>query len=126
MQWRKPVENYGFAMTYGANLLGTEGDEWKRHRKIANPAFSEVRKLFCRLYSKQLSVCYFTFPHQPNNKFVFDESVRITHDFIAYEWKNVEEVVENPTEICVLVRTPFSLSPLSPLSFTFADILTDS
>jgi cytochrome P450 len=31
---------------YGSNIVVSEGDEWKRFRKIANPGFSEVRAEF--------------------------------------------------------------------------------
>jgi cytochrome P450 len=27
---------------YGKNMVSTEGADWKRHRKVANPAFNEV------------------------------------------------------------------------------------
>jgi cytochrome P450 len=28
---------------YGESLLGSEGAEWRRHRRVAKPAFNEVR-----------------------------------------------------------------------------------
>ncbi|TVY36928.1 Cytochrome P450 [Lachnellula subtilissima] len=37
----KPVEIYGIIDMFGKNLLTTEGDTWKRHRKVVGPAFSE-------------------------------------------------------------------------------------
>ena len=39
----KPVEHYGILKFFGNNIVTTEFDEWKRYRKIAAPAFSEVR-----------------------------------------------------------------------------------
>ncbi len=39
----KPLEAYEILKTFGSNILVTEGDIWKRQRKIAAPAFSEVR-----------------------------------------------------------------------------------
>ena len=37
----KPVEIYGIVDIFGRSMLSSEGDEWKRHRKIVAPAFSE-------------------------------------------------------------------------------------
>jgi cytochrome P450 len=37
----KPVELYGIVDIFGSSILSTEGAEWKRHRKIAAPAFNE-------------------------------------------------------------------------------------
>ena len=47
----KPLEVYELLASFGSNILVTEGDEWKRQRKIAAPAFSEVRFLACALAS---------------------------------------------------------------------------
>ena len=38
----KPVEEYDLLRFFGNNILTTEFEEWKRYRKIAAPAFSEV------------------------------------------------------------------------------------
>lgn len=37
----KPVEVYGVIDTYGKNVVSAEGQEWRRHRKITAPPFSE-------------------------------------------------------------------------------------
>lgn len=37
----KPLEAYGSLMLYGANVVTTEGQIWKAHRRITNPPFSE-------------------------------------------------------------------------------------
>lgn len=37
----KPLELYRILAMYGENVLITEGDEWRKHRKIVAPAFSE-------------------------------------------------------------------------------------
>jgi len=37
----KPVEIYAIVDIFGSSILTTEGSDWKRHRKIVAPAFSE-------------------------------------------------------------------------------------
>lgn len=37
----KPVEIYGIIDIFGVSMLSSEGDNWKRHRKVVAPAFSE-------------------------------------------------------------------------------------
>jgi len=39
----KPVGLYAVLTIFGTNIVASEGEEWKRYRKIAAPAFSEVR-----------------------------------------------------------------------------------
>lgn len=42
----KPIEQYKLLQFFGGNIVASEGDDWKRYRKISAPAFSEVSKLF--------------------------------------------------------------------------------
>jgi cytochrome P450 len=39
----KPLEQYRLLTFFGGNIVSSEGEDWKRYRKIAAPAFSEVR-----------------------------------------------------------------------------------
>ena len=43
-QWKKPIDNFEYSRvaSFGRNIIVSDGDEWKHHRKIVNPAFSEV------------------------------------------------------------------------------------
>jgi cytochrome P450 len=41
----KPVHHYGLLLYFGSNIVASDGEEWKRFRKIAAPAFSDVRHL---------------------------------------------------------------------------------
>ena len=41
----KPMGPYKILLAFGPNLVASEGDEWKRQRKLVAPAFSEVRPL---------------------------------------------------------------------------------
>ncbi|KAF8895529.1 cytochrome P450 [Infundibulicybe gibba] len=52
----KPIEKYDAILFFGRNIVGSEGDEWKKYRKISAPAFSER-----------------------NNKLVWDETVKIVN-----------------------------------------------
>lgn len=55
----KPVKHYEPMNIYGKNIVSTEGDDWKKYRKIAAPAFSEVRLsarfAFCVIESQGFS-----------------------------------------------------------------------
>jgi cytochrome P450 len=43
VQHLPPQTQYKTVNIYGENLVGTEGAEWRRHRRVAKPAFNEVR-----------------------------------------------------------------------------------
>ncbi|KAJ6582970.1 cytochrome P450 [Mycena vulgaris] len=58
--FRKDVEAYETVSIYGPNLIGTEGADWKRHRRVANPAFDEA-----------------------SNAFVWMETVRVVNEWFA-------------------------------------------
>jgi cytochrome P450 len=53
----KPVEVYELLSLFGTNIIATEHDEWRKHRKVASPAFNER-----------------------NNALVFHETTRIVMD----------------------------------------------
>jgi cytochrome P450 len=37
----KPLKNYAIMKIFGTNILTTEGAEWKRHKRVVGPSFSE-------------------------------------------------------------------------------------
>jgi len=41
----KPIEAYKVLSFFGSNIVITEGAEWKKHRKVAAPTFTDVRLL---------------------------------------------------------------------------------
>lgn len=68
-------------MFFGGNIVASEGEEWKRHRKICAPSFSE-----------------------PNNRLVWDETVSVMNDLFNNPWGGKQEVVsENALEITMPV-----------------------
>ena len=90
----------------------SEGDEWKRFRKIVAPAFSEVRP---ELHSSPNP----DYDCQRNNKLVWDETIHILTDLFDNVWGNKSEiVVDNCVEITLPVRS------LWLLLCTWPDILT--
>src|ERR1700735_4668859 len=50
----KPLDQYHLLLVFGANIVASEGEEWKRFRKITAPAFSEVcaRPKWLRYYRR--------------------------------------------------------------------------
>ena len=38
----KPFEDYAALSFFGHNIVVSEGEEWKKYRKISAPAFSDV------------------------------------------------------------------------------------
>ncbi|OBZ67577.1 hypothetical protein A0H81_12404 [Grifola frondosa] len=81
----KPVEQYKVLSFFGSNVVITEGDEWKRQRKIAAPAFSER-----------------------NNRLVWDESINIMLDLFENVWGTqdsitVDHIVDLTVAIALLV-----------------------
>ncbi|KAF8186829.1 cytochrome P450 [Mycena galopus ATCC 62051] len=58
--FQKDVEPYQLVNFYGQNLISIQGADWKRHRKVANPAFNEA-----------------------SNAFVWTETVRVINEWFA-------------------------------------------
>jgi len=65
----KPVEQYSLLLIFGYNIVASEGETWKRYRKISAPAFSDQ-----------------------NNRLVWDETVKIMLDMFEIVWKYDDEV----------------------------------
>ena len=75
----KPLHEYKILTFYGSNIVVTEGDEWKRHRKISAPSFSER-----------------------NNRLVWDETMLIVQELRDVLWAGKQEiVVDNIVDLTV-------------------------
>lgn len=74
----------------------SEGEEWKKYRKIAAPAFSEVRP-------ERLPSSNPEYDCQRNNKLVWDETIRIMVDLFDNVWGDESEVV---VDHCVDITVP--------------------
>ncbi|KAJ7468050.1 cytochrome P450 [Mycena latifolia] len=58
--FQKDVEVYEPVNIYGPNVVGTEGVDWKRHRRIANPAFDEASNAFVWMETARVVNEWFT------------------------------------------------------------------
>ncbi|KAF7360213.1 Cytochrome P450 [Mycena venus] len=75
--FQKDVVAYETLNIYGPNMVGTEGADWKRHRKVANPAFNEeIIFLFGLITFSDVIV-------QASNAFVWMETVRVANEWFA-------------------------------------------
>jgi cytochrome P450 len=94
------VDIYIALLIFGTNIVASEGEEWKKYRKIAAPAFSEVS---LELEPSPRS----EYDHQRNNKLVWDETNRIMVDLFDNVWGNKAEIiVDHCLDITLPVRRP--------------------
>ncbi|KAI0341851.1 cytochrome P450 [Trametopsis cervina] len=87
----KPVRQYRALLFYGHNIVASEGDQWKRYRKICAPAFSER-----------------------NNKMVWEETVRIMSDLFDTVWDDKREIV---VDHAIDITLPIALFVISAAGF---------
>ncbi|ESK89420.1 cytochrome p450 [Moniliophthora roreri MCA 2997] len=87
----KPVEMYASLLFFGKNIIASEGELWKKYRKIASPAFSDR-----------------------NNKLVWDETVRIMLDLFKNVWGSQEAIT---IDHVVDVTLPIALFVISVAGF---------
>ncbi|KAI0739090.1 cytochrome P450 [Daedaleopsis nitida] len=87
----KPLDAYQILATFGSNILVTEGEEWKRQRKITAPAFSEK-----------------------NNRLVWDETINVLEDLFQNVWGD-RQVVE--LDNIVDVTVPITLLVIGVAGF---------
>ena len=79
--------------------MASEGEEWKKYRKIVAPAFSEVRPERRSLHNPE-------YHYQKNNELIWDETLRIMMDMFENVWGDKSEVViDHCVEITLPVRS---------------------
>ncbi|KAJ3484828.1 hypothetical protein NLI96_g5371 [Meripilus lineatus] len=83
----KPLELYKPLLFFGDNIVASEHNEWKRYRKISAPAFTE-----------------------PNNKLVWDETIRVINDLFDNVWGNQDEITVDHILEVFMPATLFILS----------------
>ncbi|KII87602.1 hypothetical protein PLICRDRAFT_54684 [Plicaturopsis crispa FD-325 SS-3] len=87
----KPVKQYKVLSFFGDNIVASEGEQWKRYRKITAPAFSDR-----------------------NNRLVWDETVKIMQDMFNTKWENRDEIVVDHT---VDITLPIALFVIGVAGF---------
>ncbi|TEB38356.1 cytochrome P450 [Coprinellus micaceus] len=87
----KPVEEYGALAFFGGNIVVSEGDEWKKYRKVAAPAFSEK-----------------------NNRLVWEETVQIVEDLFTDVWGDQKTVT---VDHCIDITLPLALFVIGAAGF---------
>ena len=74
---------YESLQLYGHNLVASEGEAWKKYRKICAPSFSES-----------------------NNKLVWDETVETMNDLFNNVWGSDDQIIcEHALKITMPVST---------------------
>ncbi|KAE8441431.1 hypothetical protein EG329_004957 [Mollisiaceae sp. DMI_Dod_QoI] len=71
----KPVDRYKIVDLFGKSILTQEGQEWRRHRKIVGPSFSEK-----------------------SNRMVFEESLRQTEGMLGL-WSSQQKKLEGSLKV---------------------------
>jgi hypothetical protein len=108
----KPIYRYKVLAVFGANIVASEGEEWKKYRKIAAPAFSEVCPEWHSLPNSE-------YHWQRNNRLVWDETVQIMTDMFDNVWGDKSEIaVDHCVDITLPVRLPWLRFYISPNIFT--------
>jgi|SRR5712671_4494572 len=99
-KYPKPLRRYNVLAVFGANIVASDGAEWKKYRKVTAPAFSEV----CTGPEfETLLISEYTC--QRNYKLVWHESAQIMLDLFDQVWGDRSEiVVDHCLDITLPVR----------------------
>ncbi|KAF7983462.1 hypothetical protein HWV62_21746 [Athelia sp. TMB] len=85
------ISKYEVLTFFGGNIVASEGQQWKKYRKIAAPAFSDR-----------------------NNKLVWDETMLIMEDLFENEWGQRDKI---SLDHCVGITVQIALSVISVAGF---------
>lgn len=98
----KPLHQYEPLLFFGKNIVASDGEEWKRYRKITAPAFSDVRSVFGMNRAVQLIIIIFL---QRNNRLVWDESCHTMLGLFNDVWGDQQKIiVDDSVELTLQVR----------------------
>jgi len=97
--FQKPTRQYELLNFYGRNIVSSEGDEWKKFRKLCAPAFSER-----------------------NNQLVWDETAKIMLDLFENVWQNRDTIV---VDHCLNVTLPVALQVIGIAGFGMKMTMTE-
>ena len=95
-KFTKPLGFYATLTIFGPNIVASEGEEWKKYRKVVAPAFSEVSA--SHLLSREAK-CHC----QRNNKLVWGVTTHIMMDLFDNVWGDRSEIV---VDHCVDITLP--------------------
>ncbi|OAX42462.1 cytochrome P450 [Rhizopogon vinicolor AM-OR11-026] len=87
----KPLDLYASLSSFGKNIVVSEGDEWKRYRKIVAPMFSDK-----------------------NNRLVWDATMQVMLELFDTVWEGKDEVV---IDHCVDLTQPLALFVIGAAGF---------
>jgi cytochrome P450 len=104
----KPLAIYKLLSIFGSNILATEGEEWRRHRKIVARSFGET-----------------------NHRLVWEETIKIVLDLFAHwDRQNNGDEIKLPSvrgitrEIAVMVIGIASADPCFTMNRGDTDFLS--
>ncbi|PPQ76825.1 hypothetical protein CVT24_010969 [Panaeolus cyanescens] len=87
----KPIEFYQSLAFFGQNILVTEGEQWKKYRKISAPAFTER-----------------------NNQLVWNETISVVNELFSDVWGDKDVITVNR---CLDLTLPITLFVISSAGF---------
>jgi cytochrome P450 len=87
----KPVHYYELLTFFGRNIIASEGEEWKKYRKISAPAFSDR-----------------------NNSLVWSESVKTVKEMFTDLWTDRDVIT---VDHCVDITLPIALFIIGAAGF---------
>jgi len=90
-KYPKPLKRYQALAAFGANIVASDGAEWKKYRKVTAPAFSER-----------------------NFKLVWHESAQIMVDLFDQVWGDKSEIV---VDHCLDITLPMALFVIGTAGF---------
>ena len=97
VKFPKDIDHYAPLAFFGPNVVVSEGEEWKKFRKIVAPAFSEVCPAGLRSSPNPGYDC------QRNNKLVWDETILVMTGLFDDVWGDKSEIV---VDQCVDITLP--------------------